>query len=429
MRWLADHFGIDRLLQAEVIQPTDAYFPGEYLQSNKDVERFFCLICGWMQLDRKRFHLEIRPDEQLLDAAGRYRFRQKKPSVIQVAKSQLTEPEFLVATLAHELAHEMLLGDGRLRADESDQEWVTDLLPVFLGLGIFAANAAQRVKSLGLGWTSHRSQGYLQPATFGYALALFAFMRGESKPSWRTHLSQHVAPPFKASLRFLFKTNDTLFHPATIREKSVPVSTAVALSTLEKNSPSSHLALLWELAQVATPAPELARGVLRCFTDGDEAVSPQAARVLPRFGSAAAFAGPVLVNILCNGESDRRANAASILGELRLCPEEAIPALMAQLSDKDNQVLKAAALGLSRFGPTAEAVVPYLLDRLPEPLHMEYDDTVEMLLRALLALTTKPEERIRERYQKHEGETCELALEALAELREHIARETGCSAR
>ena len=56
-------------------------------------------------------------------------------SVIRIAKSQLAEPARLIATLAHELAHELLLGGGLLSASATDHEWVTDLLPVYFRFG------------------------------------------------------------------------------------------------------------------------------------------------------------------------------------------------------------------------------------------------------------------------------------------------------
>jgi hypothetical protein len=44
---------------------------------------------------------------------------------------------------------------------------------------------------------------------FGYALALFAFVRGEQKPEWSKYLGTNVKAYFKDSLKYLEKTGDT----------------------------------------------------------------------------------------------------------------------------------------------------------------------------------------------------------------------------
>jgi len=56
----------------------------------------------------------------------------------------LLDPMSLVATMAHELGHVILLGGNLLTHDTPDQEPMTDLLTGFTGLGIFTANSAAR---------------------------------------------------------------------------------------------------------------------------------------------------------------------------------------------------------------------------------------------------------------------------------------------
>jgi hypothetical protein len=78
-------------------------------------------------------------------------------------------------------------------------EPLTDLLTVFLGLGVFTANSAfcfeQFTGVSSQGWSTHR-QGYLSEEMFGYALARFAIERGERKPRWADHLSTNIASYF-----------------------------------------------------------------------------------------------------------------------------------------------------------------------------------------------------------------------------------------
>ena len=114
----------------------------------------------------------------------------------------LEDPFSVVATMAHELGHYHLLHSGRLSVDEPDHEWVTDLLTVFLGLGVMTANSVVRSASISDGvshsWGMDRL-GYLGMREYGYALALFARSRGEVKPAWSRYLRPDVLSAFKAT--------------------------------------------------------------------------------------------------------------------------------------------------------------------------------------------------------------------------------------
>jgi hypothetical protein len=113
----------------------------------------------------------------------------------------------LVATVAHELGHVRLLGEGRVHGGYEDHEPMTDLLTVFFGLGVFTANSAFRIDASSQGWRA-QTRGYLNEEMFGYALALFALMRGERNPSWSRYLEGSVSTFFKNGQKYLEKTGD-----------------------------------------------------------------------------------------------------------------------------------------------------------------------------------------------------------------------------
>lgn len=125
---------------------------------------------------------------------------------IWVEVKNLHDPLAIVATLAHELCHVHLLGHGRLSEDEEDHEPLTDLLTVFLGVGVFTANAVIREVNWQhgnvSGWSMSR-QGYLGMTHFGYAFAKFARSRGENGRDWASELRLDVRSAFKQSMRFL----------------------------------------------------------------------------------------------------------------------------------------------------------------------------------------------------------------------------------
>jgi hypothetical protein len=226
--------GRRRMLEAKVVLPTAEDFPDPYDKTPAAVEMLFGRVCAYMQVERSSVELEVFPDEteelrEILPywrggtsdrAAGLYvhhaegdsheekRGCQQKGMVVAIRSTQLKDPLSLVATIAHELGHVILLGGHLLDPKTPDHEPLTDLLTVFLGLGIFTANSAARFKQYQedrrQGW-SMQQLGYLPEEVYGYALARFAAERGENKPEWIDHLSTNVRTYFKRSRAWLAK--------------------------------------------------------------------------------------------------------------------------------------------------------------------------------------------------------------------------------
>jgi hypothetical protein len=107
-------------------------------------------VCGYMGVvpdlvalmfvaDAGKVWLVNGSGDFLPHAAGTYQEGERK-FLIKIDKSGLGDPMGLVGTMAHELAHVLLLGEGRVMSDVYDNELLTDLTVVFHGLGIFLAN-------------------------------------------------------------------------------------------------------------------------------------------------------------------------------------------------------------------------------------------------------------------------------------------------
>ncbi len=212
--FLLTSFGADRL-RAEVVLPTDDYFPGAYSGSRADVRAVFAKLCAHMGVDPSGVDLEHEEqDEDALrlrdlipmtfrdqGAAGHYQVRDGR-AVVTVQDKQAARPMELVATVAHELCHVRLLGEGRIPEDRKDGEPLTDLATVFFGLGIFSANSSfehHRTE----GYTTTSRLGYLTEPMWGYALAYYAWLRGEENPSWARHLDTNPRTYLKRGLRYL----------------------------------------------------------------------------------------------------------------------------------------------------------------------------------------------------------------------------------
>ena len=219
MDWLLTEFGRERLFR-EVVLPTDDFFPGVYEGSREDVDRVLSRICDHMGVDRSR--IELIHDDSTEDgeddlsahvsmsshsrgAAGHYR-RHGDRCVVAIRTDQARRPMALIATIAHELGHELLLGEDRISPDRKDHEPLTDLLTVYFGLGIFTANASfdyGREQRGAYTYQVSTRLGYLTEPMFGYALARYAWLRGEPKPDWARYLDTNPRTYLKRGLRYL----------------------------------------------------------------------------------------------------------------------------------------------------------------------------------------------------------------------------------
>jgi len=416
MRWLADRFGIDRLLRAKVILPTDEFFPDAFDGTADDARRMLDRLCGYLGIDPRKIQLEICPDVQMPGDAGQY--TPGGQAIIRVVESQLDDPQSLVATLTHELAHELLLGGGLLPADAPDHEWVTDLLPVFLGAGIFAANATIREAYQTTAQTHSwriRKHGYLPSHMFGYAMALFALMRRERNPEWSKYLRSDALAPLKAGLRYLEETDDSLFHPDTIRKQHVRLPPSELAAKLRTGTASVRLATLWEITHGIVTDQSVVTAVTECLADRDRAISAAAGGTLAALGPAAAPALPQLVAALSARHEDTRGGAARALGMLCQDPATVIPELAPLVHEPSDNVAIETAMALRRFGRQAESATGQVLSALAGAVIDCRFALVGVLASTLTAITDDPMGRVREFFSEGDAELCQRTLAALAE--------------
>jgi len=163
-RRLEKMLGHRRMMDAEMVHPAAKFFPDHYDRTPVAAEKLFQRVCGYMRVVRG-IELEIFADEtaelrEMLPhwsgnssgCAGLYmrdrgedEDRNEKPMVVAIRSTRLQDPLSLVATVAHELGQVILLGARLMNPRTPDHEPMTDLLTVFLGLGIFPANSVARL--------------------------------------------------------------------------------------------------------------------------------------------------------------------------------------------------------------------------------------------------------------------------------------------
>jgi hypothetical protein len=226
-QWLFSIFGEKYFLQHKIILPEMSFFPDKYDGTEESVITVVKRVCSYMDVNPDLVDVEFLVDrddtaakhrlgggQDYSGAAGLYftKTSGETRKKIPINVSTFKNPTSLVATVAHELGHVILLGGGKISPDDKNHEYLTDLLTVFLGLGIFTANSAFQFSQWQdyshYGWSTSRL-GYMTEEMFGYSLAAYAWMRDGVKPKWSKHLAINVGHYFKQSLKFLEKGGQT----------------------------------------------------------------------------------------------------------------------------------------------------------------------------------------------------------------------------
>ena len=207
--------GADPFLEAPLVLPEPRYFPDPWSPDEDGVERLLRRVMALAGLGDLDLTLEI---DEFAAPAGEVALSGKSSGHEGTAAwfagiagdtcrfgvdvGQLRDPVELIGTLAHEVAH-AYRHHHRLREDDRElEEQLTDLTTVYLGFGIFTANASLRFTSgtSAFGsWYRRSAGGYLSPQALSYLLAAFALARGDDPRAVARKLSANQAACFKAA--------------------------------------------------------------------------------------------------------------------------------------------------------------------------------------------------------------------------------------
>lgn len=198
--------------------PTRDFFPPSDTARHARAEHVFECVKAAMGMTDWPCRLEAqpnRPSNQRVsdflvvqtEGAANGTFRVEHGQVIiTYAPGLLDTPWNLVATLAHELAHYLLL-DHHDQMEEETEELATDLVVAYAGMGLFGANSAfsfdQQGDAFSQGWQSQRN-GYLSPRSWAFALAVFVALAG-GEETVMAHLKPEMLSLFKDARRYLTK--------------------------------------------------------------------------------------------------------------------------------------------------------------------------------------------------------------------------------
>lgn len=227
--WFEEQYTPEFLRSLRIVEPTKEFFSIEFKGTEDNAFQLTEIICDLMNIKNADIELhfysdsQIELDEGIITTQGEDPFKQNYKSAlgtysengvnqysIGIEKELLKNPINLIATIAHELSHIKLLGEGKL--EENDEE-LTDLNAIALGFGIFTANSIFRFQQyIGTnfsGWQASRS-GYIPEQVAAYALALLTNYRTDKDLSWTSHLNSSMNKMVKRNLKYLEATKDTI---------------------------------------------------------------------------------------------------------------------------------------------------------------------------------------------------------------------------
>lgn len=428
---LVNQFGLERMLSADIVLPTADYFPDPFNGSEADAKRLLDRVCKYMGADVTRIDFRVRADDEMPQAAGIY--EPGPPATITVKRSQLEDQESLIATLAHEVAHDLLHRGNHFQGDEDDHEQITDLLTAFLGMGVFAANTAvQQTNSLYLNWESWsiRRLGYLTARVYGYAFALREWIREDSTPHWAWCLGNDAKCALRDGLKYLIKTGDSLFQRDFDERcrRDRPITDLV--SDLAHRSETVCVAALWSLADQQEHAADSVGALMKCLRQRSTTVRGEAALALGAIGVPAREAVPDLMELLRSPEAENRSAAVTAIGLIGPPLDQVGPngsTLYDELAilqeDRSRNVMVAAADALARYGQACGELAPRLLPGLKRALIECEFATAEHYLRVLIAIVPDIDQFLETEMAAQDAELYKNALYLLTELRMQPGRD------
>lgn len=227
--WFEQEYGHDYLKSVRTIEPTKEFFPIDFKGTYQNAEDLVKIICKHMFIKNAEIKLNFFSDKpielaegiviaqqqtgfgyQNKNKLGTYSERGRGKYVIEVELDLLKNPMNLIATLAHELSHLVLLGEGRLQ--QNDEE-LTDLNCIALGFGIFSCNSIfnfqQWTGSSHQGWQA-KTSGYIPEQVATYALALMTNYQGNDYRKWIDYLNTSPKKMFKKNMQYLTETKDEI---------------------------------------------------------------------------------------------------------------------------------------------------------------------------------------------------------------------------
>jgi hypothetical protein len=225
--WIANNLdwineNVVNLSSQPTIEPTKQFFKWEFTGDKDDAKFLLVKIGEYANVDTKNIQLNFYDEDEEKKRVKKelginimkdnnkivgYYSDDNNKYTIGIEIKQLQNSFYLIAIIIHELCHHILINLKSVPYKSEEDEWLTDLLAIAYGFGIFIGNSkfsiTQWQGNLVAGWTAS-SQGYLPQQATGYAMAEIE-MRKENKrnPKWLKYCTPNLKSDFKSSMKYL----------------------------------------------------------------------------------------------------------------------------------------------------------------------------------------------------------------------------------
>jgi hypothetical protein len=165
LTWLREAFSEKHFQAIKTITPTTNYYNRTFDRTKEDAYFVFERTKELMSIENHDIQLDFFDESpKMMDngtmlstpsdnitgtwtsTVGYYEQKEGGKPTILIELKQLNDTTSLITTMAHELAHEILLGEGWL---EENDEYLTDLTAIFYGFGVFTGNSRMSHKIYG----------------------------------------------------------------------------------------------------------------------------------------------------------------------------------------------------------------------------------------------------------------------------------------
>ncbi|MEP2059291.1 MAG: hypothetical protein ABJJ05_15880 [Maribacter litoralis] len=214
LNWLRTELGEEHFMEIRTVTPTKDFYERTFDGTEKDAEFILVRTMELMNIRDVKIDLDFfsgspieMTDGTVLSspadingswksAAGTFE-QSSEGTKISIETQQLKNPISLIATISHELAHQILLGENRI---EENDEYLTDLTAITYGFGIFIGNSRFQFSASGFGWQSG-GQGYLPEQIIAYSMAWLSNVRSE-KTDYNQFLDKSMKKYFDQSMEW-----------------------------------------------------------------------------------------------------------------------------------------------------------------------------------------------------------------------------------
>jgi len=330
------------------------------------------------------------------------------------------EPVLTTAAVVHHVVRDLLC---QQRFEYHHLPEYVDLAVVGIGLGV-PLSQINLVNEKGLFWDTTEWETFPRPfldqQDLAYALALSAWVRGETSWSWLDAVPSVIKKPAQKSLKYLSKTNDSFFRPQEVRAAKLTQGQNAWLETVAQHSISEQIIGLRYL-QVTSDSDTRQLAALL-----DKLRSDNPAVLLNAINNAGAMkkanAGVVdELNLLLENRSDQiRAKAMFALTRLAAVDEGVIKFAIKMLESHSKFVIYAGLLGLSSVSDVPSSVFPAANRAFIRSLQTCDYEFVGLFVSAFQQWVDDPEIYLKNLLQEDSPEYFEIAMEALTSARERL---------